>query len=547
MEFQTLNELLSIEDLKRLGLPEIKGLPFSEQPLVHIFSKNYQQKKVLSDISEEFSNRFRELTPLFEPIVEISHILSPGLFLYQNGGESFEFTLDYVQILSFFLVYYQKKYRFDSVKLISGYGEELNSAPDEKIFSIFEEVFLRVFRIVNEEFNRSTVRREEISNDRKLAKYLSRNIQEVVQALRKPLNLPILEEMDKDRFLLLLAMRAMVTLREMERGKEEENEDLEHALAEGVDDEDLEHALAEDVDDEDKVIYSEELERAAVKFLERYMTITDYISKKSNQEYDCSFYANGENFNYKELKLAYEDYCQYHPETTESQIDCADLFRHYLIDARTKIKKDEFVKAIKLRFELFPKGEGKVKGSGAFARKSVISEDIKKLLEEKHEALLEEKIHFFSSTDYLWVLEEAQAFGGYRGYVYPNGKVIFEKFYRNTRNGLAPTHDESYIAMDLLDFIEMAPKSKTELIDFIRSQKQESAEFTGNTHELPVDVDTINNPKYRDIRRKYHVSGWQQNAQEIIKEDAPEYDVDLIEAILSEFSNASQAEKQYIK
>ncbi|MDE5587031.1 MAG: hypothetical protein K2I72_01515, partial [Bacilli bacterium] len=422
---------------------------------------------------------------------------------------------------SFVLGYYHKKYQFDILKLIPGYGKELDKLDDDKLCATFEDVFLKIFRLVNLAFSENDSRKEEIRNDRKLAKYLSKNIREVVQALKQPINLPILEEMDKDRFALLVAVRAMTTLGDMMDEKMDENEDLK---------------------------------RASITYLERYIAITDYISKKSNQEYNCSFFAEEALFTYKELKLAYEAYCKMHPalpEEIRSQVDCADLFRRYLIDARTKIKKDEFVKAIKLRFELFPKGEGKVKGQGAFARKSVVSENIKRLLAEKANALLEEKCDFYPTTDYLWVLEENQAFGGYRGYVYPNGKVIFEKFYRSTRNGLAPVRDESYIVMNLLDFLEMAPKSKTDLIDFIREQRQVFAEFTGNIHGLPEGAEVVGtvvkNPKYRDIRRKYHVLGWQENARAVTKEDPGEYDVALIEAILSEFSNAAQAEKQYIK
>lgn len=525
MEFKTLSELISTDDLKRFGLPEVSGLSFLDRPLIHIFSKKYQQKEILEDVSEEFAKRLFGLTPLFEPLEKVCYHLSPSLFLYQNDDRSFEFVFDYKYGISFILGYYHKKYQFDPFEIIPGYGEELNKASEEKIISIFEEVFLKIFKIVNVAFNSDfdsiRSRREEVINDRKLAKYLSKNVREVIETLKQPIKLPILEEIDKDRFSLIIAIRALVTLGDMEKGKIERDEDLE---------------------------------RVSINYLERYMAIIDYISKKSNQEYSCSFHADGELFDYKELKYMYGVYCVEHPETTSeirNQVDCADLFRRYLIDARTKIKKDEFVKAIQLRFELFPKGEGKEKGYGAFSRRSVVSEDIKRLLEEKHESLLEDKINFFSATDYLWTLEESQTFGGYRGYIYPNGKVIFEKFYRTTRNGLGPTYNESFISMDLLDFIEIAPKSKTELIDFIRSQKQNYEEFTCHVEGLPERAEVMRviteNPKYRDIKRHYHVPGWQEKAKAIIEQKASEYDFDLIETLLSEISNTPQVGKQYIK
>lgn len=121
------------------------------------------------------------------------------------------------------------------------------------------------------------------------------------------------------------------------------------------------------------------------------------------------------------------------------------------------------------------------------------------------------------------MLEQAQTFNGYRGYVYPNGKVIFEKFYRSTKNGPKAAYNESIIVMDLADFIEMAPQSKTELMNLIRSQQAKS------------------------VQRIYHTSGWQKRVMAVIQKDILEYDFNVIEELLQGISNTCEEEKIYKK
>ena len=526
MEFKTLDELLSLDDVKRLGITHTKGLTFKEYTLQSQFSKKYRQKEVFEDLRKDLIERLLSYSSLFHCVLpDLNKYLVPISASKKEDG-SFWFHYSHLDLLPFFLNYFIHKYKMDINEIMPKTSEKKLSEKSEDKEKSREEMqgfFLNVFKKINESFTKiEDCRKEEAVEDRKFAKFLYKNMYDLIELLKQPVTLPILEDIDKDRFLLALSIQALTNLIRMENGE---------------------------------MPYSDSILELSMGYLDRYFTITQYLSEKSGQPYDFSFASFGEFCSYQNLVDTYQWYTKNYPETFKKhhqELDMGQIFREYLKDARTKIKKDEFVKAIKLRFELFPKGEGKVKGHGAFSRKSVVSEDIKRLLEKKYDALLEEKINFYPATDYLWILEEAQAFSGYRGYVYPNGKVIFEKFYRNTRNGLAPTHNESFIAMDVLDFIEMAPKSKTELMDFIRSQKQQYAEFTGNAHGLPEGAEVTgiaigDDPNYKDIRRHYHVPGWQEKAEAIIAEEPKEYDFDLIETILSEFSNASQVEKQYIK
>lgn len=530
MEFRTLDELLSLDDVKRLGITYTTGLTFIDYTLQSQFSKKYQQKEIFEVLRKDLIEKLLSYSPFFECMVSALNKYQIPISAAKREDGSFWFHYSYQNILPFFLIYFINKYKMDADAIMPDFKKakaeekklEGEKVREEKAHEEIKECFLNVFRKTNEALHKvSPSRQDEVVQDRNFAKFLYRNTDELIELLKQPLTLPILEDIDKDRFLLALSTQALNNLTQMDQGE---------------------------------MPKSLQVYELSMGYLDRYFTIVNYLSEKAGEPYNFSFASFGEFHSYQGLADRYQQYAKKYPETINEyhqELDMGQIFREYLKDARTKIKKDEFVKAIKLRFELFPKGESSEKVFCGSSRKSVISEDIKRLLEEKHEELLEEKINFFSSTDYLWTLEEAHTFGGYRGYIYPNGKVIFEKFYRNTRNGLGPTYDESFIAMDLLDFIEIAPKSKTELIDFIRNQKLEYEESVRQAHGLPEGTEVmsviIKNPKYKDIRRHYHVPGWQQRAQAIIEEEVPEYDFDLIETLLSDISNTPQVDKTYTK
>jgi len=521
MEFKTLDELLSLDDVKRLGITIDIRLTFTQQPIESLFSKNYQQKQVFEDLREDLTKRLLSYSPFFSSMRSgLERYFIPIAASRKEDG-SFYFHYSYHHVLPFFLSYFIQKYKMDVNEIMMGLTD-LKLDEDQSCFKL-QEFFLNAFKKINQSFNRVLPnKQEEAMKDRKFAKFLSKHVFDIIDVLKQPITLPILEDINKDRFLFVLSLQALDNIIQMGSGE---------------------------------IPYSDSVVELSIGYLDRYLTITNYLTEKSGEPYNFSFKASGEFHAYPEVVEGYQWCLENHPEMMEKyhqEMDMKQIFREYLKDARTKIKKDEFVRTVKLRFELFPKGEAK-ETHGTFIKKSTVSEDIKRLLEEKHETLLEEKINYFSSTDYLWTLEEAQTFNGYRGHIYPNGKVIFEKFYRTTRNGLSPAYDEAIIAMDLLDFIEVAPKTKTELIDLIRNQKEMIVKKPDNlkAKDLPEQAEVLGlsaqNPKYKNIRRIYHVPGWQSKVEAIINEDVPEYDFDLIETLLSSLSNTKPMDKTYTK
>ena len=89
--------------------------------------------------------------------------------------------------------------------------------------------------------------------------------------------------------------------------------------------------------------------------------------------------------------------------------------------------------------------------------------------EKKKEILLEEKTSLFSSLPYIANLKGKNHFEGYEAYVFENGKVILEKFYKKTRGGYAPTMNEAIYAMNIKDFEELSKMGKTEVREYAKA------------------------------------------------------------------------------
>ena len=81
-----------------------------------------------------------------------------------------------------------------------------------------------------------------------------------------------------------------------------------------------------------------------------------------------------------------------------------------------------------------------------------------------------EKKEFFSTTNPMFRVKGKETFDGYVGYIYPNGKVILEKFYKNTANNQVSTGDAIYI-LDIGDFYRLSHFTKKVLMNDKRVER----------------------------------------------------------------------------
>lgn len=75
---------------------------------------------------------------------------------------------------------------------------------------------------------------------------------------------------------------------------------------------------------------------------------------------------------------------------------------------------------------------------------------------------------YLENSAYLFSLEGINEFEGYQGYLYPNGTVVFEKFYENIKTKKIASGSATYI-MKLDNFVEVSKLTKSEIISKINS------------------------------------------------------------------------------
>ncbi len=478
-----LSQFLSLSDIKRMGISTDCGFFVGSQFFINIIPKKYFRKALMAEFIDEIRTRLCEQFPICSEIVDHFNIEEITVLLSTQEDNSFDFTYNYKEILSWFFSYFMASYP----KVFSEYAQFVekklsNLAIEDSEFEAgVQEIFMDIFRKINALLVANTDKlseseRAKIVKDRRIAKYFSKHINELFDILKRPITVDFPEDFNKDRFLLALNHKALFDLQNVDQSLEQR--------------------------------------KKHINFIERYLTITDYFIQKENCSYNAHYIVDvGFIYSYSDLKRDYQSFCEKNQELVSSsreKMEMDQIFRQYLLDARKKMKREEFVKTIQLNFQFFPKGIGDHR-EGA-SKHSKVDEDLRKLLREKHNKMLQDKINFYSSTDYLWTLEEEQAFSGYRGYIYPNGKVVFDKFYNVTREGLSPAFNEAIITMDLVDFIEMAPQSKTELLELIR------------------------NHNARSVQRVYHTPGWETRVQRIISKEVLDYDFCFIENLLVDIS-----------
>lgn len=82
--------------------------------------------------------------------------------------------------------------------------------------------------------------------------------------------------------------------------------------------------------------------------------------------------------------------------------------------------------------------------------------------------LLEDKIAFFSNTNPILKIKGTNKMLGYYGYVYRNGNVIFEKYYKDEEY-YTPTDNEAIYVMNIDNFMELSKLSKSEIMEYIKT------------------------------------------------------------------------------
>lgn len=245
----------------------------------------------------------------------------------------------------------------------------------------------------------------------------------------------------------------------------------------------------------------------AFSFVELYIANLLYLKKEFQYELSLRMQTleNGEMLVHTDdLICQYNEIKNRHPEFASYQIEAEEGvdYRDFRVAQEEHRKLENFIRSKELvaSWNFVRKGErGTVSsssGSGTHFPKVVKTED------EKNSEL-RRRIDFFEGSAYAYRMEGIHQFEGYVGYVYANGFVIFERFYKDTVSYELADEHATYV-MNFDNFVEMSKKTKTEIIAYIKS---------GNT----------------DVRRVYHTSTWEERINQIIQGSG--YDLETLSFI----------------
>lgn len=125
---------------------------------------------------------------------------------------------------------------------------------------------------------------------------------------------------------------------------------------------------------------------------------------------------------------------------------------------------DGYLKELSANWEIIPKGSFESTFAGVASKvTSNLSEEEKKAQQEKLANLYLEKKSLYESSDPYSILRGIKTFDGYYAYVYPNGKVILDKYFENVSTGRLAKDNAIYV-MNFNDFYELSHLTKRELI-----------------------------------------------------------------------------------
>ncbi len=498
MAIKSINELLSFEDIKRMGPHFNDDVLVHEEFLRNFFEEKSEYRIFMNSYKNEHLRRLEANFPELKELIELMSEYFPQLVIRKKqNGLGFVPLYD-GSFIGALVLYFKYSYPqlFDDID-----KDVKDQMEDEVAFSDddFKDIFRTIYRTLNDKkrnlycFTFSPIigtknagvpqlmsinhdRENQVNKDVKYALYIYKNITRIFEIFQHPVEIPEFELVNYDRFLLLMVAKALYMLDDLANSNDTENAE-----------------------------YNEEKMAALTEFVERYLVLTDYIARENNGEYHCTVKVIDTEFTYEAIRKDIME-CLNDPKVMKyrTNIDIAKLFRKYLIDARKKSDKQKVVQAVQVGWEVYKKGKGEKLGI-KINRPLVVDEERSQALREKDEQLLEEKLAFYPETDYIYQLDGQDSYLDYYGYVYPNGRVVLDKYYRALKHGYAPARAEGIVVMDIHDFYEMTKYTKVELMELIRDNEAGSA------------------------IRKNHADGWQDRINTLITEER-DYDLERIDA-----------------
>ena len=219
-----------------------------------------------------------------------------------------------------------------------------------------------------------------------------------------------------------------------------------------------------------------------------------------------------------QFKEEFEELIERHPEAKAfvlPELEYGGNEKYKDIGLMEKIVK-LYSEEAKVNWEFLPKGMGIKRSSSSNS-----SDEARVTIKKDADILRREvdmRISILENSGYIGTpVKGLNTFNGYYGFIYPNGKVILEKFWENEEELIPATKAATYV-MTIDNFIEMSKISRINLVEYIKTlpeigvkrifhtsinnwQRNLYNEITG-TYRLEDAIDFINSLKSSEARNE---------------------------------------------
>lgn len=469
-----LNDLLSWQDVVNFGLD---GYYFGSGFLEKSFSKRNEYDYVNNYIRNTMDKFLKKELPdfPFDPecfdyrfsTIDGNLYLNPAYFFYDLLLASCNRKLNKIRINKIVLSD-NPTFKEDIINELKLYKDQIN----EDLSKCNTDNILMGYNV---EYGIKTTKdelKETLLAKRKMIIWLIRHFDELYEFTQKPIDLSILNIFNKDKFMLVMASYAL----------------RETGILQG----ELDVSKAN-----------------GLNTINDYLLLVDYLNQENEENYCINFKT--------ELKSGYD--LMISTDIVRDQFNKflrnnAEILSSYnfassyeeLLQAKAQetwknIQNKKLAYKIKLNWEMIPAGNKvSISNYQPSSRVKVVSSDSEKQAKLKKDYdLVEEKMEYFSNTNPLFELSGIDTFEGYSAYMYQNGVVVFEKFFKQSgkskdKSMLIPVSGEAIYVMNFQEFADLSKYTKVELIQ---------------------EIHDFSNP---DVKRIYHTpnGSWKDKVNKII-------------------------------
>lgn len=395
---------------------------------------------VVSDLAGNYGRNLKMSIELF--IIEFAHILTGRAVVFSGNEETI---------------------KDEAVQYFRNYRKQLNEIQNGNITEENKDInlHLQTDYQLNEEHRKRVMGREyrPISYQRYIEvkkDYVTNfivGLRYLVPMFDKPINLAELQEcLDLEKFYLAMAKQLI---------------DVTHTT------------LKSDNAVHNSFVYVEKY-IMAVKALREKGTYNVTIDTISLDGRNIKYSVDDAIKEYNEIKVAHPEFSVYHFEADgrdyrdiETVTDFVSEMEEY-IESKKLEASWNFIRNGKK--EITPVDEETV------IRLKNKKTDKKKITREEKIQAITDRMGFLDHTNYVYKMTGKDEFEGYIGYIYSNGVVVFEKFYKSIDNHEPSTSNATYV-MNFNNFVQMSKLTKTDIMAYIKN---------GGT----------------DVRRVYHTNKW---------------------------------------